>query len=268
LQVIEYRYTYPSASSRINIYPIGDIHFGTAHCAEKAIKAKIKAIQAEPESRWIGMGDYGEFISTHDPRFDGKCIASWVDANDIAGSEIDYMVDLFEPIKGQCIGLLMGNHEDAYRKHQDGDPMKHICTRLDLPNLGYSAFVKLVFERAKSNEHHEFLGAVSHGSGGAITKGAKLNRLERFMDNFNARWYCHGHVHDILTNSKSYIDLTAAGKIASRQKVGAMTGSWFTAYTQDIPASYSEIKNYPPNAIGCPVFTFEPGKDYVSVQGA
>jgi hypothetical protein len=190
-----------------------------------------------------------------------------VDPNDIAGSQIDWLVKLFEPIKHKCIGLLEGNHEDAYRKHQDGDPQKHLCDRLGVQNMGYSAFIRLVFERAKSTEHHEYLGAVSHGSGCAITKGAKLNRLERFMDNFNARWYAHGHVHDCITNSKSYIDLTGSNQIVSRQKCGAMTGSWFTAYTQDIPASYSEIKNYPPNIIGCPVFEFHPVANFVSVQG-
>ena len=267
MQVVEYRYTYPSLSSVIKLYPLGDIHVGTLHCAESKIKAKVKEIQDDPTAIWIGLGDYGEFISAQDKRFDGKVISPWIDPNDIAGSQIEYLVELFKPIKTKCIGLIEGNHEDAYRRHQDGDPMKHICKALDLPNLGYSAFIKLVFERRKSNEHHEFLGAVSHGSGCAITKGAKLNRLERFMDNFNARWYGHGHVHDLITNSKSYIDLTQSNKIVSRQKVGAMTGSWTTAYTQDIPASYAEIKNYPPNAIGCPVYTFEPVNDAVSVQG-
>jgi hypothetical protein len=267
MQVIERRIVYPSRSSIIKVYPLGDVHAGTLHCSEDKIKDKVKEIQGDPLAYWIGLGDYGEFISSKDSRFDSKCIADWVRPCDIAGSQIEYIVNLFKPIKDKCIGLIEGNHEDAYRKHNDGDPHYHICDRLGLANLGYTAFARLVFERKHSNESHAFLGAVSHGAGGAITKGAKLTRLERFMDNFNARWYAHGHVHDIITNSKSYMDLTANDKIVARQKVGAMTGSWFTGYTQDLPPSYGEIKNYPPNAIGCPVFVFDPSEDTVSVEG-
>lgn len=267
MQVIRYVIPYTRGRSTKRIYTLGDIHAGTLHCAENKIAAKVKQISEDEDAYWLGMGDFGEFISAHDPRFDGKCIAEWVKPYDIANSQVKFLVNLLSPIKGKCIGLIEGNHEDAYRKHNDGDPQVHLCEGLGVPNLGYSAFIDLVFERCNSRECHAYLGAVSHGAGCAITKGAKLNRLERFMDNFNARWYAHGHVHDIITNSKSYIDLTATGKVVSRQKVGAMTGSWFTAYTQDIPASYSEIKNYPPTAIGCPVFTFDPERDFVGVQG-
>lgn len=267
MQVIDYRVEYPSRSSVYRIYPLGDMHAGTIHCSEHKIRSKVQQIKDDPFARWIGLGDYGEFIGKSDPRFDGKCIAPWVDPNEIAESEIDFIVNLFNPIKDKCIGLIEGNHEDAFRKHQDGDPQKQICKRLGLANLGYTAFINLTFQRRHTTEAHVFLGVASHGAGGAITKGAKVTRLERFMDNFNARWYAHGHVHDCITTTKSYIDLTSSGKIVSRQKVAAMTGSWFTAYTQDVTASYSEIKNYPPNQLGCPVFVFDPDDDSVRVEG-
>ena len=214
------------------------------------------------------MGDYGEFIGTKDPRFDGKVIAGWVDANEIAESEIEHIVDLFKPIKNKCIGLLEGNHEDAFRKHQDGDPQKQICKRLELPSLGYTAFVRLVFRRGSyGGAGREFLGVVTHGNGGAITRGAKMTRLERFMDNFNARWYAHAHVHDIITSNKHYIELTKDNKITSLEKVGAMTGCWFRGYTQGIAPSYGEIKNYPPTGLGAPIFMFEPDENMVTVTG-
>ena len=270
LEVIERIINYKSRSDIFHVHPLGDIHLGTAHCAEDKIKARVQEIKNDPFALWVGMGDYCEFISAHDPRFDGKCISNWVDPAEIGESEIDRIVKLFQPIRSKCIGLLMGNHEDAYRKHQDGDPQKQICKRLDLPSLGYSAFVRLVFRRGgESNIHasRSFLGVVTHGNGGAITRGAKMTRLERFMDNFNARWYAHGHVHDIITSSKHYMELTDHNKIVSLEKVGAMTGCWFRGYTQGIAPSYGEIKNYPPTALGAPVFVFDPGENRVSVTG-
>jgi hypothetical protein len=251
------------------VHPLGDIHFGTAHCAEDKIKARVQQIKDDTFALWIGMGDYGEFISTKDPRWDGKVIADWVDPNEIAESEIEKIVSLFKPIRSKCIGLLEGNHEDAFRKHQDGDPQKQICKRLDVPSIGYSAFVRLVFRRVCSTggAGREFLGVVTHGNGGAITRGAKMTRLERFMDNFNARWYAHGHVHDIITSNKHYMELSGANKIVSLEKVGAMTGCWFRGYTQGIAPSYGEIKNYPPTGLGAPIFHFDPDGNQVSVTG-
>jgi hypothetical protein len=250
------------------VHLLGDIHLGTAHCAEDKIKARVQQIKDDPFALWIGMGDYCEFISARDPRFDGKCISNWIDPAEIGESEIEKIVNLFQPIRSKCIGLLMGNHEDAYRKHQDGDPQKQICKRLNLPDLGYSAFVRLIFRRKSGNcrESHEFLGVVTHGAGGGITRGAKMTRLERFMDNFNARWYAHGHVHDTIISTKHYMELTEAGKIISLEKIGAMTGCWFRGYTQGIPPSYGEIKNYPPNGIGAPVFVFDPDENKVTVN--
>jgi len=266
MEVIQKVVDYKSRSDVFKIHPIGDTHLGTAHCAEDKIKSRIQQIKEDPLALWIGMGDYGEFISAKDPRFDGKVIADWIDPNEIAESEIERIVELFKPIRSKCIGLLEGNHEDAFRKHQDGDPQKQICKRLDLPSLGYSAFIKLVFRRC-GGTGREFLGVVSHGAGGAITRGAKMTRLERFMDNFNARWYAHAHVHDIITSSKHYIELTDGNKITSLEKVGAMTGCWFRGYTQGVAPSYGEIKSYPPTALGAPTFLFDPDDNKVSVIG-
>jgi hypothetical protein len=266
MEVIQKVVDYKSRSDVFKVHPIGDIHLGTKHCAEDKIKSRIQQIKNDPLALWIGMGDYGEFISAKDPRHDGKVVADWVDPNEISESEIEHIVDLFRPIKSQCIGLLEGNHEDAFRKHQDGDPQKQICKRLGLINLGYSAFIRLVFRRG-GVAGREFLGVVSHGSGCAITRGAKVTRLERFMDNFDARWYAHGHVHDIITSNKHYMELTDADKIRSLEKVAAMTGCWFTGYTQGIAPSYGEIKNYPPTALGAPIFMFDPMENKVWVTG-
>ena len=267
MEVIQKVVDYKSRSDVFKVHPIGDIHLGTKHCAEDKIKARVQQIKDDPLALWVGMGDYGEFIAgKNDPRFDIKVIPDWVEKTRVKDSQVEYIVKLFEPIKNKCIGLLEGNHEDAYRKHNDGDPQVDICHQLGVPSLGYSAFIRLIFRRG-GVVGRSFLGVVSHGSGCAITRGAKVTRLERFMDNFNARWYAHGHVHDIIVTNKHYMELTDGDKITSLEKVAAMTGCWFTGYTQGIAPSYGEIKNYPPTALGAPIFVFDPGENKVFVTG-
>ncbi|WP_059280122.1 hypothetical protein [Dehalococcoides mccartyi] len=253
-------------SDVFKLYPIGDTHLGTQHCNEDMLKAKIKEVASNKYARWVGIGDYGEFISPNDKRWDGKCISMWVDKDDIAESQVDYISRLFRPIASQCIGMLEGNHENMFRVHSHADPQKNICKRLEAANLGATSFINLHFRR--SNADCRLIRVVAaHGAGCAITPGAKLTRLQRFMNQYAARIYMHGHVHDIITHTIPYLDVSDAGRIVSRDKVGAMTGCFFTTYTQGIAPSYGEWKNYPPTSLGCPVFTIVPDKDIVRVEG-
>jgi len=249
------------------LYPLGDIHIGTKHCAEDKVKEKIKEIGGNPLAWWIGMGDYAEFISPKDKRWDSKVISEWVDQDNIAEDQTKRIVDLFTPIAGKCIGLLAGNHENSIRRYNHDNVQKNICERLSVTNLGYSAWIKFIFRRS-GGEGHVIKSVFSHGAGCAITKGAKINRLERFMDAFNARIYAIGHMHDIIVDSnRAYLDLDTNNKIRQMTKVGAVTGCWFRTYTQGVQASYGEERNYPPTALGCPVFTIIPSEGIVKVEG-
>jgi len=209
------------------------------------------------------MGDGAEWITPSDKRWDPnqKSVSDWVEPDNIAECQTRWLVDLFKPIKDKCIGLLYGNHEESIRIHNHNNVQKNLCERLAVDNLGYSAFVRLFFRRESSNETHIIKGAFTHGASSAITKGAKLNKLRQFMNDFDAHIYGYAHMHDIIIDDKSYMSLTprAFGQsdIKSSESVGVVTGCWFRTYTKGIHASYGERKAYPPTAIGCPVITID-----------
>ncbi len=251
---------YKIAQSEFKLYALGDIHAGTVHCVEDEVKTKVAQIARERNAYWIGMGDYGEFITPRDKRFDPnlKSIASWVETDNIATCLTDWIVDLFKPIKKKCIGLLYGNHENAMRVYNHDNVQKNICDKLGVTNLGYSSFIRLFFKRENSRETHLVKGAFTHGAGSAVTKGAKLNKLRRFMNDFEAHIYGYAHMHDLIRDEKPYMTLTSQpfgkARIKAVESVGSVTGSWFRTYSQGIIASYGEQKAYPPTVIGCPVF--------------
>jgi len=247
------------------IYPISCTHYGTVHCAEEEIDHQFGLIKRDKLARWVGLGDYGEFIAPGDKRFDRKVISKWVDPDNIAVSQTEYIVKKFRPIISQCDGLLEGNHEDGHRLHNNVDVQRNLCHELGVPNLGYNCFIRYLFKRGL--ETRSRIGYFTHGSGWAVTKGAKLNRLERMMDSFEADFYAHAHVHDIITTTKHYLVLDRKNRIIQETKVGAMTGCWFRTYSQDVSASYGAKKNYPPTAIGCPVFIINPDKGELRVEG-
>jgi len=266
MEVIEkdFKYARPDV---FKVYTMGDEHLGTKHCSEKEILKHVNQIKNDPFAYWVGMGDKAEFITPIDPRWDVDVIADYVHPDNIAYDQSERYCDIYSPITHKCLGLIEGNHEDSIRAHSHIDVQKNICKRLGVPNLGYSAFIKILFQR--SGGHVEkIVGFFTHGAGCATTKGAKLNRLQRVMDSFEADIYAHGHVHDIITDNKSYITLDQNNKIKQKEKYGAMTGCFFTTYSQGVRASYGEKKNYPPTIIGCPIFTIIPDKGIISVGGS
>lgn len=272
MEICDFEIPYKRSNADFHLYALGDIHAGTIHCVEDRIQAKVAEIARDKNAYWIGMGDYGEFITPRDKRFDEsqKSIATWCEKDDIAETQRKWIVALFRPIRKKCIGLLYGNHEDTMRRFNHDNVHKHICDDLGVRNLGYSTWVRLFFRRENSTETHIIKCVFTHGSGCAITKGAKQNKLRRFMDDFNARIYGFAHVHDIIPDYKPYMDITAQpfgqAKIVEVEAVGAMTGSWFRTYTRGVVASYGEMKTYPPTVLGCALFTINPEKNEISVK--
>jgi len=226
----------------------------------------VAEIQADDNAMWIGMGDMGDFIAPSDKRWSGGQISEWVDPDDIGESVRNWLVDLLTPIKHKCIGLIYGNHEVSYSKLTNGKVHEHICSDLGVPNLSYSCFVRLHFKRENSPERHLITGCFTHGAGNAITEGAKLNNLMRFMKSFKADFYGYAHIHDYIPKSFTRLNVADNVKITNDLAIGATTGCWFRTYTQGINSSYGEQKVMPPNELCCAMFTINPNTDFIDVS--
>jgi hypothetical protein len=248
---------------KFHLYPIGDTHVGTIHFAENDFKRLVDRIEKDPLAMWIGMGDYGEFISPKDKRWDDQSVASWVEKDNIGESQVEYFSTLVLPIRQKCIGLLAGNHEDKMRTMGCVNVQQNLAKKLDTKNLGFSCFYRFSFSR--STRRSLITGVFTHGAGCARTKGAKINRLLSFMRSFEANLYGYAHVHDIITSDCSILQ-AGIDKLVCQNRVGAMTGCWFRTYTQGNRASYGEKQVYDPTTIGTVVFTIDPEKLDIKVD--
>jgi hypothetical protein len=260
---------YKISNPEFKLYCIGDIHAGTIHCVEEHIKNKVNEIKNSKNTFWIGMGDYAEFITPKDKRYDPnmKSISEWVEPDNIAHCQVKWLTDLFKPIRHKCIGLLYGNHENSIRIFNHDNVQKNLCDALDVSNLGFSCFIRFHFKRENSTESHLITGCFTHGSSNAVTEGYKLTVLTRWMKQNEADIYGYAHVHDYIPKSLSrMITLDVGEKIKSKVSIGATTGSWFRTYTKGIIASYGEQKTYPPTEICCAVFTINPNIGFLDVS--
>ncbi len=266
MQVKDIVIPYTRSSLPMKLYCFGDLHEGTIHCVERDVERKAKEIAEDENARWLGMGDYAEFITPKDKRFDPsqRAIAEWVEQDNIAESQTKHIVDLFKPIKDKCIGLLYGNHEDSIRRFNHDNVQKNICERLGVDNLGFSCFIRFSFRRGEHTSR--ITGAFTHGSSSAITEGAKTMALMRFMKSFEADIYGYAHIHDYIPKSLSRLYVNNNGRIKQSVAIGATTGSWFRTYTQGVIASYGEAKVYPPTELCAAVFTISPEDSFIDVS--
>jgi len=259
---------YKRSESNFYLYWFADLHAGTIHCMEDHVIRKVDEIKHKQNAYWLGGGDYAEFITPKDKRFDPdqKAIAPWVEPDNIAHCQTEWLTKLFYPIRKKCVGLLYGNHENSIRVYNHDNVIKNLCSNLEVDNLGFSCFLRLFFKRENSNESHLVKGCFTHGSSGAITEGAKLMALMRFMKSFEADIYGYAHIHDYIPKSYSRMTISPQGKIKSSTSIGCSTGAWFRTYTKGITASYGEQKVYPPTEVCCAMFVINPNTGYLDVQ--
>jgi len=260
MQVKDIVIKYKQSEPETKLYLFGDLHMGTIHCVEHKIRSKVNEIKKNKNAYWIGMGDYAEFITPYDKRFDPslKSICDWVEPDNLGHSQTKKLTEVLSPIKEKCIGLLYGNHENAIRIFNHENVQQNLCDNLGVDNLGYSCFVKFHFQRENSTERHLITGAFTHGASGAITEGAKLMALMRWMKSMEADIYGYAHLHDYLEKSLSRMVVNQGGEIKSKVSVGVTTGAWFRTYTQGVIASYGESRCYPPTEICCALITINP----------
>lgn len=259
------------------VWGLGDLHLGNKGCAKDKLREDIEAIRQDPNSFWVGLGDYGDYISISDfKRFDAETfdpeILTLADIGNLGGAMKDAIGKLLEPIRHKCLGLCMGNHEFKYMTQREQNDMhSRLCESLGVPNLWYSSMFYLRFVRRPSRkpfaprlennwmDDHEadngdhfdsFKVLVHHGGGGAATAGGKINMIRRAVALSSADITMVGHLHEALAKPEPLLDLDPSGKkIVERKRMAIMTGSYLKTYATG-QAGYGERALYAPSTIG------------------
>ncbi len=269
MEVIEREVLYPHRGE-IRIYPIGDIHLGSIHCAEDIVEAEIDKIRKDKDAYIIGMGDYADSILKNDPRFDIEGLPEWLKKGNIMESERQRVVKLFTPVKHKVIALLTGNHEEEIHIRNQDDFTRNVCNDLGVRYGGYSSFIKLNLAPRGGTPRYPITIHAWHGAGSAQTEGARLMRLVRLVNDIEADIYLMGHLHSITQHTPDRLVLRN-GRVKSVRLAAVITGSWLKAYTQpkgnqELPPSYAEKKGYKPARLGCPILHIHPETQEFSVE--
>lgn len=260
------------------MYNLSDLHIGNKATHKKRIEQDVQTIADDPNAFWVGGGDYAEFLSPRDRRFDPSAVDSSLSVADLG--QLGYALmsrvrDLLKPIAGKCFGLVFGNHEEKYMKQTEQQQLHAwLCTELGVPDLGYSGFFGVTFIRNYRlkrprlirgagkvlREAWQVVFFVSHGSGSANTPTGKLKKLRDALEYFDADVVMIGHLHGKKADKRVTVGVNrAVNDLTDRVQLGVLSGSYLRTYAKDV-VTYGEMRMYRPVVFGPSVVKFRPKK--------
>jgi hypothetical protein len=258
--------------TEFHLYPLGDVHYGSANCDTDAFDGAVSTIDHDPLARWIGMGDYIEAIAPRDKRWSAGGIDQSViplSAQDRIGDVyVEKMSDKLAPIIDKCWAMGEGNHERVFNGMFYTNLCVRILEKLGRPDIysGWAAMTRAVFEDS-ANHRCSLRLFHSHGWQAGRMEGAKVNQLDYIMGWIeDCHIYLQGHSHSRLVKTKTKLGTNPSfTKLVAYDAYGAHTGSFLRTYEQDTEG-YGECAGYPPVPIGMLRFNITTGTDGVNVE--
>lgn len=263
--ISDYEIVLNGRSDSIKLYAMGDFHLGAKGHDSWRFKRDIKRIEEDPSAYWIGLGDYIDAIEKRDEkRFAPSDINPdlYPHLDILPQIERDMLIEQIRPIANKCLGLIRGNHEGQYQKRHSFDVIRDVCQILSIPDLSDMAFVRLKLIRkteAAKQPNRTVLILATHGSGGGVTKGAKVNKIDRIMSHHDADLYLMGHVHDGNATRTCKLQCTVKGDGHMVERPGGgMIGKTYLRTYQEGATSYGQLNHYPAAPLGCVYATIWP----------
>jgi hypothetical protein len=217
------------------------------------------------------MGDAVEAINPNDKRMDLADLdpeTTLAELQDLGYSQVKRLSRILDPVRGQCLGLLTGNHEEKLRLKYYADIHARLCALLENDfgdlNLDYSTFMRWRFARHAKNSSTSrgIIIWAHHGAGGGRKTGGVVNRLEDMPLYFpGADIYVMAHVHRRIAFIQDAIAIAPkTDKLVDIHRALGCTGTFKKTYQQGC-RGYGEKAQLQPSPLGCVSFIVKPAND-------
>ena len=254
------------------LWPLGDVHYGSANCDTKLFDETIRAIREDEHALWLGMGDMVEAIAPNDKRWNAggvdERVVNLASQDRIGDVYVEKLAAKLGRIAEKCIGYGDGNHEVVFGNHYYTNISVRVLEHLGIPDMynGWACLTRLAFEDA--NNHRTAVKVFSHhGWQGGRQDGAKVNESRRLMAYIDADLYLTGHSHSkfIVPNTRLDVNPSWTREVARTVYV-AHTGSFLRTLNQDT-VGYAERAGFPPTTLGPVRFTLTPVPGACHIEG-
>ena len=197
---------YASRADVFHILVLPDVHDGNAASDEYLLRRFVDRVRNDEHARWVGAGDYCEFINRREKRFDPLSLPEWLQGAalaKLAQAERAHFLEIVKPIGPQCLGLLCGNHERTMELYNEIDVYGTICEGLGASEdnplaLDMAGFLRLSFRREIGKAKPDtwtYDMYLTHGWWGGQLMGNGVLNLERVFGWAVADCVVAGHDH-------------------------------------------------------------------------
>lgn len=196
--------SFPSDWPLLRLYAIGDCHVGAETFNETALKKKIQIIRDDPYGVVTLCGDLGDFGLRNS-------VTNPLKATMQPAEQVDYIYELFAPIKDKIVSAVPGNHEQRLVKESGIDPLLTLCCRWHCEDVYREnvAILKLAFgNRSNGKQQNVFVGITTHGS--------SIRKHQRHIASYQPiDWAVAGHSHTPMYYPHGVIRIDAKHATAS-----------------------------------------------------
>ena len=227
----------------IKIVPISDMHIGLKETRMDIFEDILDELK-EPNTYWIGLGDYVE------GRAPNHKFWNYDDNTLPVQEQYDTFFNMIKPYKDKCLGLHVGNHEFGLIRDTTIDPLKSYSLENGIPYLGGTAMT--VFKRGNKT----FKLCTLHGAGGGCKVGSNVNKLTDYLKSFSADAIMCGHFHRLAVSIDVIPYVDEMLKQRWRNAYVILTGSALNGYETGV-TSYAERGMYSPNCLGYATITLD-----------
>ena len=234
---------------------LSDLHLGNPYSSLNSFARTIKFIQDNDNCFCWLNGDLLEAVTKQSK---GDIYTQQLTPQ----QQRDDVLDLLMPIKDKILGMTTGNHEQRIYNETGVDLSADIANSLSVPYRPEGMLFKLSF--GEGNDFHKdkpfvFWCYITHGFGGARTKGAKAVKVERvgaWLPRCDFIAMSHDHVVnvapdvDFIPDNRGTIDKETgflSGAISAHRKILIKTNAFLKW------GGYSESLGFPPSDLATPL---------------
>lgn len=233
----------------IKIRPISDVHCGNVWADMKLFKKHVQGI--DDMTYILGVGDWFDLIIPSDLKRYRKS-GDATSSDDAINCVVEEMADIIEPKINQILGLGIGNHEDSIIKHCSFNPIRALCDKFNIRQLGYSFLLRIILYDAVHNGHGRSIYIFGHHGwgGGGRTEGADLTKFWRHAKGFEADIYLYGHVHKKQDDHRMRLAMNGK-EVITKPKYLIICGTYQKTLSNTTDTTHAESKGFEPTALGC-----------------
>ena len=183
----------PQALTEVKLIILSDLHYGNPYCSVKHFLRTVDFIKERDDCYCLLNGDLIE----------AAIKTSVGEIYKQVGSPDDQMRQVAEwlmPIKDKILGCTTGNHEIRITSLTGVDASRYIAEKLGIPYRERGMLSKLSFgggNDSHSDKPFVFWVYITHGYGGARTRGAKAVKAERLAHWLLGDIFAMSHDHEV-----------------------------------------------------------------------